>query len=118
MTLRPLLLAGVLLAGLGCSTTIGTNVVADRTLPHGATIEPLGLASAKLWDAHFLWAAPADKELYEAVRRKALEPKGGDLLINAKVTTTLTSYLALFYQTEIAIEGTAAKMVPPPAEAR
>jgi len=28
-------------------------------------------------------------------------------MINAKITTTLTSYLALYYKTEVAIEGTA-----------
>jgi hypothetical protein len=43
--------------------------------------------------------------------RTALKQKGGDLLINAKITTTLTSYLALYYKTEVAIEGTAAKVV-------
>ena len=115
MSIRALLLVGFFLALSGCSTTIGTSIVSDRVLPPGTTIEPLGLASAELWDARFLWAAPADKELYEAVRGKALDPKGGNLLINAKITTTLTAYFLLFYKTEIAIEGTAAKMIPPPS---
>jgi hypothetical protein len=113
MTIRPLLLAGLLLLS-GCSTTIGTTIVADRALPHGTTVEPIGLVSATLWDAHFFWAAPAGKPLYEAARHKALDQKGGEVLINAKVTTTLTSYLMLFYQTAIEIDGTAAKIVPQP----
>jgi len=110
VTIRSLVLAGLLVSG--CSTMIGTTVVADRALPPGTMVEPIGLVSTTIWDAHFLWAAPAGKALYEAARQKALEQKGGDVLFNAKVTTTLTSYLMLFYQTEIEIEGTAARIVP------
>jgi hypothetical protein len=48
------------------------------------------------------------------------ETSHGNVLTNAKVTTTLTSYFLLFYTTEIAIEGTAAKFTilaaPPSAD--
>lgn len=105
-----LLLAGLLLVSWGCSTRIGTTIVADRLVPPGAVVEPVGLVSISMWDAHFLWAAPAGRALYEAAREKALEQNEGQVLINAKVTTKLTSFLLIFYKTEITIEGTSAKI--------
>lgn len=98
---------------LGCSTRIGTTVVADRLLPRDAIVEPVGLVSVAIWDGHFLWAAPAGRELYEAARQKALDQNGGNVLINAKVTTRLTSFV-VFYKTEIVIDGTSAVVKDPP----
>lgn len=118
MTIRWLLLAGALLASSACSTRIGTTIVADRLIPNGALVEPVGLVSISMWDAHFFWAAPAGRELYEAAREKALNQNGGTVLINAKVTTTLTSVLILFYKTEIAIAGTSAAVKTAPADAK
>lgn len=47
-------------------------------------------------------------------RQSALaQQSGGDVLVNAKITTTLTSYLALYYKAEIAIDGTTAKLAAP-----
>jgi hypothetical protein len=105
---RVLFIAGLLAGCLGCSTRIGTTVVADRLLPPGAIVEPVGLVSTAIWDGRFFWAAPAGRELYEAARQKALDQNGGNLLINAKVTTKLTSFVMLFYKTEIMIDGTSA----------
>lgn len=104
----------LLAACAGCSTSIGTIVVADRLLPRDAIVEPVGLVSVALWDGHFLWAAPAGRELYEAARQKALDQNGGTVLINAKVTTKLTSFVMIFYKTEIIIDGTAAVVKDPP----
>ena len=101
----------------GCTAKFGTNITRDRFIPPHSRVESIGSVSASAWRGQVLWAKPADREFYEEVRRDALKQQGGDCLINAKVTTTVKSYLGLYYTTEIAIEGTAAKVnEPPPAE--
>lgn len=107
--IRPMLIMMLAVAVTGCTTVLGTNIEADRILPVNPVIEPLGLVSASVSRGSWFWAEPSDKQLYEEVRRAALKQKGGDLLINAKVATTLTTYL-IYFKTEVAIMGTAAKL--------
>ncbi len=107
---------GLVVTVAGCTTKLGTNIATDRVIAPGSHVEPLGRVQASVSNGRFLWAVGVDGEMYEEVRKAALMQKNGDLLINAKITTTLTSYLAIYYKTEVAIEGTAAKLtVPPPA---
>jgi hypothetical protein len=103
--------AGLLLLTTGCTTKLGTNIATDRVISPGSRVEPLGQVQASVTYGQPLWAPGADHVMYEEVRQAALKQKGGDLLINAKITTTLTSYLAVYYKTEVAIEGTAAKLL-------
>jgi hypothetical protein len=107
-----------LLGVAGCSTTIGTNIVTDRVVPGDATLEPLGPVSASSWKGHALWAAPAGKTLYETARQAAVSQKGGNVLMNARVTTKLTSYFWLYYKTEVSVEGTAARVKPPASDGK
>nr|MBI3612203.1 hypothetical protein [Nitrospirota bacterium] len=109
---------GLAVATAGCTTALGTNIEMDRVLSPGSHVEPLGLVQASVSHGQALWAVGADREMYEEVRKAALKQKGGDLLINAKITTTLTSYLAIYYKTEVAIEGMAAKRTAPPPATR
>ncbi len=102
----------------GCTTVMGTNVAQDKLVPANAVVQKLGPVSGSASGGHWLWAAWADKALYEAARHDALKKKNGDLLLDAKITTTLTSYLAIYYKTDIAIEGTAAKLNAPPSTSR
>jgi|SRR5579885_2060642 hypothetical protein len=103
------------LALAGCWTRLGTNIPTDTFVPPGAVVEPLGPVSATKSVGHWLWAVEADKAFYDEVRRMALKQRGGDILINLKVKTTLGSYLDLYYTTEITIEGIAARVVMPAA---
>ena len=67
--------------------------------------------SASVSTGRVLWATPADRRLYEEVRRQALKLRDGNLLIDAKITTALTTYLGLYYRTVLTIDGTAARVV-------
>jgi hypothetical protein len=109
MFIRTILAVGLVLALEGCTTVLGTNIATDSVVPPTADIQPLGKVQAAVSSGQFLWARETDKQMYDEAKRAALKQKGGDLLINAKITTTLTSYLALYYKTEVAIDGTAAK---------
>jgi hypothetical protein len=110
---RLLLLVTYLAVMTGCTTVMGTNVAQDRLLPADAVVEKLGPVYGSASAGHWLWAAWADKALYEEAKKDALRQKNGDLLLNAKITTTLTTYLSLYYRTEIAIMGTAARFTAP-----
>lgn len=115
--MRQLVLWVACLAAMtGCTTVMGTNVAQDKLLPANAVVEKLGPVYGSASAGHWLWAAWADKGLYEEARQDALRQKNGDLLLNAKITTTLTTYLSLYYRTEIAIMGTAAKLKISPDE--
>ncbi|MBM4134225.1 MAG: hypothetical protein FJ245_10685 [Nitrospira sp.] len=113
---RRLLVIACLAALTGCATVMGTNIAQDKLLPPNAVVEKLGPVYGSASAGHWLWAVWADKALYEEAKQDALRQKNGDLLLDAKITTTLTSYLALYYKTEITVMGTAAKLTaaPPP----
>lgn len=116
MILRSVMVVGLLLAVAGCTTVLGTNIATDSVVPPTTAIEPLGRVHGAVSTGQWFWAREADKQMYDEAKRAALKQKGGNLLINAKITTTLTSYLAIYYKTEVAIDGTAARLtVLPPA---
>lgn len=94
----------------GCTTVMGTTIPQDKLLPPNAVVEKLGSVYGSASEGHWLWAVWADKKLYDEAKQDALKQKKADLLLDAKITTTLTSYLALYYKTEIAITGTAARL--------
>ncbi len=113
MMKRLLLLVACYVAMTGCTTVMGTNIAQDKLLPADAVVEKLGPVYGSASAGHWFWAAWADKTLYEEAKQDALRQKNGDLLLNAKITTTLTTYLSLYYRTEIAIMGTAARLTTP-----
>ena len=113
---RLLLLVACYAAMTGCTTVMGTNIAQDRLLPADAVVEKLGPVYGSASAGHWLWAAWADQTLYEEAKKDALRQKNGDVLLNAKITTTLTTYLSLYYRTEIAIMGTAAKLLTTPQQ--
>jgi hypothetical protein len=94
-----------------CTTKIGTNIVTDRIISPTEKVEVLGPVSASVSSGRALYAKPVDRKLYEEVRRAALKLRDGNLLVDAKITTVLTSYLALYYRTVLRIDGTAARVV-------
>lgn len=117
--MRRLVLGVVCLAAMtGCTTVMGTNIAQDRLLPANAVVEKLGPVYGSASAGHWLWAAWADKTLYEEAKQDALRQKNGDILLNATITTRLTTYLSLYYRTEITIMGTAAKLTVVSAQPR
>jgi hypothetical protein len=117
----------LLLLMASCTTKMGTMIATDRIVSPNDHIEPLGSVSASVTRDGLLWARPANRDLYDEVRNNALALRDGNLLINAKVTTVLTSYLGVYYRTMVHIDGTAARVagdrphtpagiVTPPAE--
>ncbi|TAJ27424.1 MAG: hypothetical protein EPO64_05590 [Nitrospirae bacterium] len=112
------LVGGMLLAATGCTTVLGTSIATDSVVPSIAGIQLLGRVRGSVSASQWFWAREADKQIDDEAKRAALKQKGGDLLINAKITTTLTSYLGVYYKTEVAIEGMAAKQTGSPLEAQ
>jgi hypothetical protein len=100
-----------------CTTKIGTNIALDRIISPTDQVEALGPVSASASTGRVLWAKPVDRRLYEEVRKQALTLRDGNLLINANITTFLTSYLGLYYQTMLQIDGTAARVESQPGGA-
>ncbi|WP_447598241.1 hypothetical protein [Nitrospira sp. Nam80] len=111
MNLRIVVMAPLVIFLTSCTTKIGTNIATDRIIAPTDHVEVLGAVAASATRGGLLWAKPADRQLYEEVRRQALNLRDGTLLINAKITTVLTSYLGLYYRTMVHIDGMAARVV-------
>ena len=111
MNPRVVVMTCVLTFMTSCSTKIGTNIATDRIISPTDHVEVLGAVAASASRGGLLWAKPADRQLYEEVRRQALMLRDGTLLINAKITTVLTSYLGLYYRTMLQIDGIAARLI-------
>jgi hypothetical protein len=111
MNLRISVMASLVILLTSCTTKIGTNIATDRIISPTDQVEVLGAVAASATRGGLLWAKPADRQLYEEVRRQALNLRDGTLLIKAKITTVLTSYLGLYYRTALHIDGIAARLV-------
>ncbi|MGH7233182.1 MAG: hypothetical protein ACREJU_17755 [Nitrospiraceae bacterium] len=111
MSLRLSMTMCLMILMTACTTKLGTNIVTDRIISPSDKIELLGLVSASVSTGRVLWAKPADRKLYEDVKQEALKLRDGNLLVDAKITTILTSYLGLYYKTMLRIDGTAARVV-------
>lgn len=79
-----------------------------------ADVTPLGRVAAETSRTAVFSAAVVTQEMMDEVITKALKEKGGDLLIDSKISTTVTMYplivlpIAIF-TTTLKVEGTAAK---------
>ena len=113
----------VLITANGCSSGLGLWPVAQS---HFAAAEmkivPLGETEGTAGDFFFTWGGLPDflhSDLQEEAVRKAIRAKGGgsalklrdgNLLIDTKITTALTTYLGLYYRTVLMIDATAARV--------
>jgi hypothetical protein len=111
MSLRLSMMMCLMILMTSCTTKIGANIATDRIITSSDKVEVLGPVSASASTGRVLWAKPVDRRLYEEVRKQALTLRDGNLLVNANITTFLTSYLGLYYQTMLQIDGTAARVV-------
>ena len=108
------LLFGVLLVltsfMVGCSHTIGDFIPNSHFAYPNSNVEPLGQVTAEVSKTRFLITKAVDKDFIEEVMNAALKEKGGDVLLNYKMTTTTTAYPFFITTTTLRLDGTAAKM--------
>lgn len=101
----------IILVSSGCTFKVGDFVPNNRFAFPNSNVECLGNVSGEVTKTGFFNAVSVDKALIDEVMSQALKEKGGDLLINYKMETTVTSFAILpIYQTTLRIEGTACKM--------
>ena len=105
----------VLLAALaGCSIKVSQLQPNTHFAYPNGNITPLGRVSAETSRTRIFIAKAVDQEMMDEVIGKALKEKGGDLMINAKVSTTVTMVPLVFiniFTTTLRVDGTAAKQV-------
>jgi len=96
---------------IGCSFTVGDFVPNNKFAFPNSNVEPIGFVSAEVTKIGFFNAVSVDKAFLDEVMSKALKEKGGDLLINYKMETIVTSFpIVPIYQTTLKVGGTACKM--------
>lgn len=101
----------IILALSGCTFKVGDFVPNNRFAFPNSNVECMGNVSAEVSKMGFFNAVSVDKALIDDVMNQALKEKGGDLLINYKMETSVTSYAILpIFQTTFRVEGTACKM--------
>ena len=106
-------LIGVSFFAAGCATKIGMFEPQTHFAFPNSNVEPLGQVTAEVSKTTVVVPKAVDKELLDEVMNKALQAKGGDLLINCKINTTTTAYPIPIlgpYTTKLTVEGTACKM--------
>lgn len=114
MLLRGLVATGSVIAMVGCTAKFGMMMDSDRFAYPNSNIEPLGRVNATVSSFNFFVCKKVDKEMYHEARYKALQQKGGDMILNAKFTTAVTVYpivppIIAPCLTELTVDGTAAK---------
>lgn len=106
-------LIGVFFFAAGCATKIGMFEPQTHFDFPNSNVEPLGQVTAEVSKTSFVVPKIVDKALIDEAMNKALQAKGGDLLINCKINTTTTAYPIPIlgpYTTKLTVEGTACKM--------
>jgi len=95
----------------GCTTKIGQFRPNSHFAFPNSNVKPLGHVSAQISRTDFLFPKPVDKEMIDEVISKALKQKGGDLLINYKLSTDVTwiPYIPIYF-TKVRVSGTACEM--------
>ncbi len=107
---------GVMLVATLSGCTIKVSSLQPNThfaYPSG-NVAPLGQVSAETSRTRVFSAATVDQEMMDEVITKALKEKGGDLLINAKISTSVTMYPLIvlpisIFTTTLRVDATAAK---------
>ena len=112
----------VLITANGCSSGLGLWPVAQSHFAaEEMKIVPLGETEGTAGDFFITWGGLPDflhSDLQEEAveghqgqgRGPALKLRDGNLLIDTKITTALTTYLGLYYRTVLMIDATAARV--------
>lgn len=102
----------LIVALTGCTMKVGSMIPNDRFAYPNSNVEPLGKVQASVSKWSVVVPITPTKELFEELRAEAAKQKGGDMIINAKMTTDtlmIPLYVLYIYRTEVTLEGTAAK---------
>lgn len=100
----------VLIAAYGCTLKSGQFQPNSHVPYPNSNIVNIGhvTGTATKWT---WFSGSVDKEMIDTAYSNALKQKGGDLLLNFKITTETTTFLIIpIIKTEPKVEGTAAKM--------
>ncbi len=98
--------------------TAGCTIKMSQLAPNthfaypNSNITPLGPVSAETSRTTVIMAKAVDQQMLDEVFGKALKEKGGDFLINAKITTTVTMIpipILNIFITTLKVDGTAVK---------
>ena len=112
--MRNLLTMGIMsltLIQFGCSSTHGSFEPNTHFAYPNSNVQPLGHISATVSEGGFLFPPTLSKEKVLKLMSDGLAQKpGADMVVNYRLDTTYTSYIALYYVQTIKLEGTAAKM--------
>lgn len=112
--IRGVVVMSFIVTAMGCSSKFGMMMPSDRFAYPNSNIEPLGRVNATVSSLNLFVCKKVDKEMYHEARHKALQQHGGDMILNAKFTTTVTVYpivppIIAPCLTELTVDGTAAK---------
>lgn len=82
----------------------------DKFAYPNSNVEPLGKVSSSMSEWSFMAPTIVDKRIYEKLKAEAVQQKGGDMIINAKLTTKVLMIPVIpILRTDVTLEGTAAK---------
>jgi len=95
----------------GCTHSIGFFLPNSKFVYPNSNVEPLGnVYATESWTGLF-FPQPLGVEEINYVMNTALRQKGADLLINYKMTVSVTTFPIIpIYITDLTVMGTAAKM--------
>lgn len=107
-----LFLGVILLTMLASCSFTGGELGPNSHFPYpNSNVEPLGNVSAEISRTKFLSAQFVDQEMIDEVLTAALRQKGGDSLVDYKLSVTTTQVPLLpIYTTTLRVSGTAVKM--------
>lgn len=107
------MMVAVMCSMSGCTMKMGMYFPNDRFAYPNSNVEPLGHVTGWASESGWFSAPMVDKKLMDAAISDALKQKGGDMLINYKMTTSVTMIpipIVSYFITELKVDGTAAKM--------
>jgi hypothetical protein len=109
MAKKVVMLALTVIALAGCTVMREFQIVPQSHFtPPNSNVEPIGVVRGTASSTTLMFPDMSSQLIEQAVSN-ALQKKGGDLLINVKVSRKATQYLFV-YSTSVDVEGTAVRM--------
>ena len=105
-----LLMLAMISSNLGCFMKMGGVIPNSKFAYPNSNVETLGAVSGESSRWRFLVARSVDQEMIDEAMTNALKAKGGDLLVNGKMTSEVFFPVLPIFKTTLTVSGTAAKM--------
>ena len=108
-----MVMLGLIATSFGCTIKTGAFVPNSRFAYPNSNVEPLGRVTGSASRTSIFTANIIDKEMLDEAYGNALKQKGGDFLINFKLTVETTMIpipILTIFITELKVDGTAVKM--------